>query len=142
VRKIVLLTVAGLASAACSAWGVFAWIWIGGLKSHSATGSLMCILPALSLVAFALYFISPRSGLAAAWLLASGTYICLFLVNLQDCRQDGCNLTSVLQLAWDLLTRFRFLWVTLITPVCLLLDYTAEGQPGIASNSVNHDFGK
>jgi hypothetical protein len=121
----VLMTIAGLASAFCSFWGVFGWMWGGAWQSHSIAAMLFFIFPALSLLTFVSYLLFPRVGLVAAWSMASGTYISLFLMNLADCRHGGCTTTTVFGIAWGIITGFRRLWIYLVAPICILLDYTA-----------------
>lgn len=121
-----LLTIAGLASAFCSFIGGFGWMWSGAGKSHSIVQMLFFLLPALSLPIFVLYLLLPLAGLTAAWLLPSSTYICLFLMNLASMKRSESVTKNPLYLAWNLIwANERLLGLLLVSPVCMLLDYTA-----------------
>jgi hypothetical protein len=146
VRRIVLLTVAGLASLFGSFFGAMSWMWSGAGASHSAAQKLFCIFPMLTLAAFCLYFLRPIAGLTVSWLIPSGTYVSIFLVNLQSCMTGGCTTTNSISIAWGTLTRDWRLEAVLVAPaLCLLLDYTGPTpvvapEPAPAPEGSDHDL--
>jgi hypothetical protein len=137
VRKIVLLTVAGAASGFCSFWGVFAWMWLGAGKSHSAPLIGLCLCAALSTGAFVLYFVQPSVGVIVAWILLSGEFISAFIDNLQSCARRHCGM-SPFGIAWGTITGLPPIWFLLVAAVGLMLAWTTTarvagsrvGEPG------------
>jgi hypothetical protein len=132
VRKILLLTIAGLASAYCSSWGVFARMSGGVGSSHTLLALLFCIFPALSLLTFFGYFLLPRVALAVAWLLPAGTYACNYLLALQDCARHSCTTSDSMRVALHLLTGNKILWLLAVVAFCLMLDFTSPASSTLA----------
>lgn len=134
------LGAAGLVSLFCSGWGIVAWMWTGAGKSHSVLTMLFCLFPVLSIVSFWLYFLAPRVGVAAAWLVLTGTYGSLYLMNLRDCARAGCPPSRSLSLAWDLLAGNRLLWFLAFVALLLMLDFTGHtaGSP-MTPQVADHD---
>jgi len=92
------LLIAGVASLIASAFGIFAAAW-GGLWTGPGLWNgilhlLLWLLPAFSVVAFGIYFLSRRIGLLASWATSLGSVITLYLFNLQDCLSGGCTTTN------------------------------------------------
>ncbi len=140
-RKILLLTVAGLASLASSAWGLLAWWRSGVASSHS----ILFIFPALTIATFALYLRSPLIGLIAAWLLLTGGYIAAFLIHLRACMGAACTTADSLRLGGQTLTAAPYLGLMFATAACLLFAYTLTPAPKagpIAGARPDQDLGK
>lgn len=127
-RKILLLTTAGLASAFCSVWGVFAWMWLGAGKLHSVPLIALCLCAAVSFYAFVLYFARPRLSVVASWILLSGEFISSFIDNLQSCLGRHCGM-SPFRIAGSTFTGLPTLWCLLAAAVCLLLAWTTTTKP-------------
>jgi hypothetical protein len=125
VRKIVLLTVAGLGSGYGSWFGVASWMRAEAQHSQSELMLFYCFFPALSLVIFLSYFALPRVGVAMAWLVLTGSFVASYLVRLMDCVRHACTTADSLRVGWGTLTEDRHLWVLSVAAFCLLLDYTA-----------------
>lgn len=89
---------------------------------------LFCLFPVLSIVAFWLYFLSPRVGVAAAWLVMTGTFGSLYLTNLRECARFGCPPAHAVQIAWDTLAGTRLLWLLAFVALVLMLDFTGHTQ--------------
>lgn len=133
-RRFLFLATAGLVSLFCTGWGFFAWQWGGGGRSHAVLDLLVCLFPLLSIVAFWLYFVAPRAGVVAAWLVLSGSYVCLYLSGAQQCAHAACTATDSLRIAWDTLAGHRLLWLLAFAAFVLMLDFTGARQsapPGI-----------
>jgi hypothetical protein len=124
VRRFLLLAAAGVVSLFCSGWGFFAWVWGGAGRSHAALAMLVCLFPLLSVVAFWLYFVVPRAGVIAAWLMLTGTYVCLWLRSAQECARATCTASDSLRIAWDTLAANRLLWLLAFVALVLMLDFT------------------
>lgn len=123
-----LLTIAGLASAFSSVWGVFAWMWLGKATFHSAPLIGLCLSAALSFYAFVLYFARPRLSVIAAWALLSGEFISSFVDNLQACAGRHCGM-SPFGIAWNTVRGLPTLWFLLAAAVCLMLVWTTSTKP-------------
>lgn len=142
-RRFLILAIAGLVSLFCSGWGFFAWHWGGAARSHSVLATLFCVFPVLSIVAFWLYFVAPRAGVVAAWLVLTGTYGSLYLMNLRDCARAACPPASSLRIAWDTLAGERLLWLLVFVALVLMADFTenatgrttTEAAPGSQGDS-------
>ncbi len=98
------LIIAGIASIALSAFGLFAASW-GGAWAGSNIGErilhlLFWLLPALSAVAFVSYFVSKTTGLLASWVILIGSTIDIFLVNLDSCLAGNCTTKNPLKIAF------------------------------------------
>lgn len=117
---------AGLASAISSCWGIFAWAWGGAGSSHSVLLVLFCLCPALSLIAFVLYFLQPSAGVIASWVLLSGMYISLFLTNLKPRMHGQCTTSNSLSIAWGTFIGMPILWLLVSVAGCLSLDSAAK----------------
>lgn len=131
--------IAGLASGYGSGFGIAAWRAAGGVRTHSILYEFFCAFPALSLIAFLVYFVLPRVGVAAAWLLLTGGFITAYLVRLQVCVQHACTTQDSLRAGWDTLTHARDVWVLAVAAVCLLLDYTAPAAISLPAESPGAD---
>lgn len=90
---------------------------------------LVCLFPLLSIVAFWLYFVGPRAGVIAAWLVLTGTYVCLFLGSAQECAHTTCTAADSLRIAWDTLAGNRLLWLLAFVALVLMLDFTEARHP-------------
>jgi hypothetical protein len=128
VRKIVLLTVAGLASAYGSWFGVASWMRAGTGHGQPVLMLFYCLFPALSLVIFLSYFTVPRVGLVMAWLSLTGSFVATYLVRLMDCVRHACITADSLRVGWETLTEGRHLWALSVAAICLLLEYTAPAS--------------
>lgn len=133
-RKNLLLIVAALASLISAAFGVHAWL---AARSAGAPPTkpffLLCLFPILSVVAFTVYRRLPRTGLAASWILFSGTYTVGFLANLASSVQGPWTPADSLRVAGQTAIAVKPLWTLAVTAICLLLDYTA---PATADPSI------
>lgn len=90
---------------------------------------LVCLFPLLSIVAFWLYFVVPRLGVMATWLVLTATYVCLWLVNAQACARAACTTSDSLRIAWDTLAGNRILWLLAFVALVLMLDFTEARHP-------------
>jgi hypothetical protein len=133
VRRIILLTVAGAASAASSAMGCVAWRATGAGASPSVLLKLFCVFPALCFVAFCLYFVRPRLALIASFLLLTGSFVTAYFVNLRVCFTHVCSTADSVRMGWQTVTQVRTLWALAIAALCLLLEHTG---PSPATNPV------
>lgn len=123
-----LLTVAGLASAYGSWFGVASWMRAGAGSPQPVLMLFYCLFPALSLAIFRSYFRSPRVGVVLAWLSLTGSFVASYLVRLMDCVRHTCTTADSLRVGWGTLTEARHLWVLSVAAFCLLLDYTAPAR--------------
>ena len=84
--SVLFLVLAGIASLAMSAFGLFAgaWggFWSGATASEAILHLLFWLLPAGSIVAFGSYFLSKAIGLLCSWAISIGSMITIFTVNL------------------------------------------------------------
>jgi hypothetical protein len=142
VRRIVLLTVAGVASAVCSALGIASWRAMGAGASAGVLLQLFCIFPALSFVAFCVYFLRPRLALAAAFLLLTGSFVTAYFLHLAPCLTHTCSTADSLHMGWQALSHTRPLWPLAAFALCLLMDYTrAEPRTqAVVQASADHDL--
>lgn len=124
VRRILLLTVAGVASLLCSGLAGFGWLWNGAGRSHSVLQMLIWLCPAMSFFGFFIYFYLRRTGLVLCWLLSAGTFSSLFLLSVQQCAQANCTAVTLFTIAGQIMLRARVLWLQIGAAVCLLLDYS------------------
>lgn len=122
-RKLLLITAAGLAATAASAWGFLGW-WRAPSAHGSLLFALVCLLPALSFPAFVVYLRWPRLGVTLTWLLLSGSWFAAFLMRLRVCRHQTCTAVDSLHIAAQTITGEPHLWPLLIAAVCLLFAYT------------------
>jgi hypothetical protein len=126
VRRIILLTVAGVASAYCTLHG-FVYVyaeWNLGLAPRSVV-TLSCIFPILSLVVFGLYFLRPRLGLVVSMLLLTCSFLVAYLIRLRICLQLPCSIADSIRMGWQTLVLREELWAQALSAACLLFDYTA-----------------
>jgi hypothetical protein len=137
VRRIILLTVAGVASAVGSAMGCVAWRATGAGASPGILLRLFCIFPALGFVAFCLYFLRPRFALVAAFLLLTGSFVSAYFVNLAPCLTRACSTADSVRMGLQTVTHGRPLWALALAAVCLLLDYTT---PAPSTSSPGSDL--
>jgi len=107
-------------------------MWGGAAKSHSILLIMFCLCPALSLVAFILYLVTPRAGVIISWMLLTGTYISLFLNNLRGCLRSNCTTTNPLSIAWGTLVGMPTIWFLFVAAISLLLDFTTANNVGIS----------
>jgi hypothetical protein len=141
VRKILLLTVAGLSSLVCSWLGVMSWRWTGAAASSSVLLKAACIVPAIGIVAFAAYLRRPRAGLIAALLILTGCFVSSYFVNIAVCLTRACTTQDSLRLGWQTLEHGRPLWAEALAAFCLMLDYTAPVARGeFAVPKIDQDF--
>ena len=127
-RRILWLTVAGVASAVASGFGVAAWHAAGVSASPSLPLRFFCVFPALSFVAFCLYFRWPRFALIASLLLLTGAFITAYFVNLSACLTRACSTADSIRMGWQTITQGRALWALAIAAVCLLFDHTGPAS--------------
>jgi hypothetical protein len=130
-----LLSIAGLASGCCFGFGIASWRAAGGVEAHSILHECFCAFLALSLIAFLVYFVLPRAGVTAAWLIVTGAFISSYLLRLQLCVQHACTTQDSLHVGWDTLTHLRIIWLLAAVAVCLLLDHTAPIHPASSSET-------
>jgi hypothetical protein len=128
VRKIVLLTVAGLASAGASWFGVAAWLSAGPGAEHTRLFAAYCIFPSMSLVAFLAWFVMPRVSLVMAWVILTGSYITAYLVPLEACARHACTTQDSLRIGWETVTGAHQVWMLAAAALCLLFEYTAPAR--------------
>jgi len=114
----VLLTVAGLASAYGSWFGVASWVRVGEQHTPPVLMLFYCLFPALSLVIFLSYFSAPRVGVVLAWLSLTGSFVASYLVRLMDCVRHTCTTADSLRVGWGTLTEARHLWVLSVAALC------------------------
>jgi hypothetical protein len=141
----VLLTVAGVASAAASAMGCLAWLAMGAGTPPILLLKLYCIFPALGFVAFCLYYARPRFALVAAFLLMTGSFITAYFVNLGVCITRTCSSADTVRIGWETLAHARMLWALAVAAVCLLTDYTRPAPRAattVAPESSDQDLRK
>jgi hypothetical protein len=128
-----MLAVTGLVSLFCSGWGFVAWEWGAEARSHTVLALLFCLFPLLSIVAFWLYFLAPHVGVAASWIVLTGTYIALYLLHLQGCARGPCTAADSVRIAWYTLAGNRLLWLLAFVALSLMLDFTrAAARPNPA----------
>jgi hypothetical protein len=125
VRRIILLTVAGLASAAGSGMACVAWYATGAGTSPGLLLKLFCLFPALGFVAFCLYRVWPRVALIASFLLLTGSFVTAYFVNLSPCLTRACSTADSVRMGWQTLAHGRMLWALAIAALCLLWDHTS-----------------
>jgi hypothetical protein len=121
IRSVAFLIVSGIASTAVSLFGLFAGLWGGSKSPYSVLFSFFWILPALSLPAFGVYFLSHKLGRLCSVLLAVGIYATLFLLSWQDCMAGQCNTNSLVSIAVGPLTSVSHLWGQVIASLFLNL---------------------
>jgi len=129
-RKILLRTIAGLASLASSAWGAFAWARGDAGQPHSPLFLFACLFPVLSIVAFTVFLRWPLPGLAFAWLLMSAGFGTTFLLNLVKCAGGACTQPNAVKVAGETLMSAPHLWLLAVAAICLLLHYTSPASQG------------
>jgi len=117
--SIAFLTVSGIASAAVSLFGVFTGLWGGSKSPYPVLFSFFWILPALSLPAFGIYFLSGRLGRLCQVLLVVGIYATLFLLSWKDCMAGQCNTNSMARIALGPFTWVNHLWGQVIASLFL-----------------------
>jgi hypothetical protein len=120
--EVLLLVIAGTASALMSAFGLFAGAW-GGFWSGSSMNELLLhflfwFLPTLSLVAFVSYFRSKAVGLFSSWAISIGSMITIYAVNLKSCLADQCTTTNPIKIALGTFL-LPHIWILLIASFTL-----------------------
>ena len=131
--SVLFLVLAGIASLAMSAFGLFAgaWggFWSGATASEAILHLLFWLLPAGSIVAFGSYFLSKAIGLLCSWAISIGSMITIFTVNLQSCLAGECTTTNPVKIALGVLL-LPHIWILLGTSITLYLAAVfAENSP-------------
>lgn len=133
VRRILLQSVACVASIGTWVWGFVAWWHLAPGARGSALSLLNCLLPVLTFPAFMLYPRRPRAAVTFTWLLLSGGWLCEFLVRLHICLRQPCSTIDTLRIAGQTITGEAHLWMMLTAAVCLLLDYSEVAVENLRS---------
>jgi hypothetical protein len=118
------LIIAGIASAAMSAFGLFAAAW-GGTWAGSDIGDkvlhlLFWLLPTFSAVAFVGYFVSKRTALIGSWAITIASMIDIFIVNLNSCLAGDCTTKNPLKIASGVFL-LPHIWILLASSLGLQL---------------------
>jgi hypothetical protein len=131
--SMLLLVLAGIASLAMSAFGLFAGVW-GGFWSGATASEAMLhlffwLLPATSIVAFGSYFLSKGLGVLCSWAISIGSMITIFTINLQSCLAGECTTTNPLKIALGVFL-LPHIWFLLAASITLYLAAAfAENSP-------------
>ena len=136
--SVLLLVLAGIASVAMSAFGLFAGAW-GGFWSGASTSEvslhlLFWLLPAGSIVAFGSYFLSKVIGVLFSWAISIGSMITIFTINLQSCLAGNCTTTNPVKIALGVFL-LPHIWILLAASITLYL-------AAVTANSSLHDLGE
>jgi len=128
--------IAGIASVAMSAFGLFAAAW-GGAWAGSDIGDktlhfLFWLLPALSAVAFVCYFVSKKAGLIGSWAITVASMIDIFIVDLNSCLAGDCTTKSPLKIALGVFL-LPHIWILLASSLGLQLAKSISGGSAIRS---------
>jgi hypothetical protein len=123
--------IAGIASLAMSAFGLFAAAW-GGTCAGSNIGDralhlLFWVLPTLSAVAFVSYFVSRKAGLFAAWAIAIGSIVTIFILNLGSCLTGECTTKNPVKIALGVFL-LPHIWFLLVASLGLQLATSISGN--------------
>ncbi|HKD60363.1 MAG TPA: hypothetical protein VKB47_07865 [Terracidiphilus sp.] len=117
--SVLLLFIAGIASLAMSGFGLFAGAWGGfGTGGHAVLGLLFWFLPAMSIFAFGIYFLSRSVGLMCLWAISVGSMITIYAVNLQSCLAGQCTTTNPIKIALGVFL-LPHIWILLIASITL-----------------------
>ncbi|HTW48469.1 MAG TPA: hypothetical protein VMD92_10990 [Acidobacteriaceae bacterium] len=138
-----LLTVAAVASAAATGFGVAAWRGAAPGTEHSRLFTAFCVFPVLGLIAFLAYFVMPRVSLIVAWVILTGSFLTAYLVPLEACARHACSMQDSLRIGWATLTGAHEVWMLAVAALCLLLDYTRPGPvaaPAIVPEGADQDL--
>jgi hypothetical protein len=122
--SILLIVVAGMASVAVSAFGLFAGTWGGFLggpgKPFSLLQLIFWLLPSLCFPSFCVTLVSRRIGLPILWAVPIGVSFALFIVNWRTCMEGHCTTTNPVVIALGTFVALGpfspFIWVS---PVCM-----------------------
>ena len=130
------LIIAGIASLAMSAFGLFAAAW-GGAWAGSDVGDkvlhlLFWLLPTLSTVAFVGYFVSKRAGQIGSWAITVGSMIDIFIVNLNSCLAGNCTTKNPIKIALGVFL-LPHIWILLASSLGLQLAKSTSGGSAIRS---------
>jgi len=108
--EVLLIVIAGLASAAISCFGLFAGAWGGFVGAPtqpiSVTHIVFWLLPSLCLPAFILSWWFRRIGLLTLWMIPVGTFVALAVQSLQACAAGRCTTTNPVLIALGALIGF------------------------------------
>jgi hypothetical protein len=132
-----LLFIAGLGCVLLAAFGVFAQMvsGIAGGPNHrdSLLHVLFWLLPALSFVAFGIYFFSHRLGVLLSWIIFFGSAVALFVIDMQSCLAGNCTTTNPIKIALGVFF-MPHLWILLAIAAALsrsaVLQRNASLPPG------------
>jgi hypothetical protein len=136
--------IAGIASVAMSAFGLFAAAW-GGAWAGSNIGEkalhlLFWVLPTLSPVAFVSYFASRKAGLFAAWAIAIGSIVTICILNLGSCLAGECTTKNSVKIALGVFL-LPHIWFLLAASLGLQLATSiSENSPIPAEKQSNTAF--
>jgi len=119
-----LIVLAGLASVAVSAFGVFAGAWGGFVGTPGQPFSfehlIFWLFPALCFPAFCFTLVSKRIGLVCLWMIPVGTAIVLFSINWRSCMEGRCTTTNPILIALGTFVALGpFSPVIWIAPICM-----------------------
>jgi hypothetical protein len=122
--SVLLLVLAGIASLAMSAFGLFsgAWggFWSGANTSEAFLALLFWLLPAISILAFGSYFLSKVVGVLFSWAISIGSMITIFTINLQSCLAGKCTTTNPVKIALGVFL-LPHIWILLANSITLYL---------------------
>jgi hypothetical protein len=116
--SILLIVVAGMASAAVTAFGFFAGAW-GGWGGSVAEFTLW-FLPAMSFPTSLISLRFRRIGLILSLLILLGTLTAISAINLRSCWNGECSTRNPLLIVFGTLVAAPQIWVPLVVmPLCL-----------------------
>ena len=128
IRSILLLVVAGLASAFASGLGLLVGGWGGSYSFGPTLGSISWMLPTLSFPIFCLYFASRNVALACSWMLVGACTLFGFLMNWYPCMiEQHCGNSTLASMFLKTLVRSPELWGLFVASISMQL----SAQPWI-----------
>jgi hypothetical protein len=142
--EVVLLIISGLSSAAMSAFGLMAgaWggFWRGSSSGDASLGLLFWLLPTLSLVTFALYFLSRSSGLLCSWAILIGSAITIYCVNLKSCLAGQCTTTNPVKIALGVFL-LPHIWILSAASIALYLATVLGSKSAVGTDDTESSAG-
>ena len=97
------------------AWGGF---WSGKTTTERVLGMVFCVVPAMSLPAFALFFGSRPVTLLSSFAIAAGSFLTLYQINVNACMAGESTTTSPFKITLGVLSKTH-IW--LLTSIAIAL---------------------